>query len=70
MFTDLPVFLAGVSVKMRNDLAAVLSSHSTLHLDIEIERQFVGTPAYVYARVGNRGTAAAAGATAKAFSGP
>jgi zinc metalloprotease ZmpB len=35
-YARLPVFLAGVSVKMRKDLSAVLGAQSTLHLDIDL----------------------------------
>ena len=35
-YARLPVFEAGLTVRVRSDLSAVISSQSTLHLDIEI----------------------------------
>ena len=35
-YADLPVFEAGLAVKVRSDLSAVISAHSTLHLDVRL----------------------------------
>ncbi len=39
LYAGLPVFLAGLAVRIRKDLSSVISSQSTLHLDIEIDAQ-------------------------------
>ena len=38
-YAGLPVFLAGLAVRVHSDLSSVISSQSTLHLDIEIDAQ-------------------------------
>jgi hypothetical protein len=40
-YARIPVFLAGLSVRIRSNLSAVISSQSTLHLDIEIDPQLL-----------------------------
>ncbi|MEE9398064.1 MAG: CARDB domain-containing protein [Methylococcales bacterium] len=38
-YAGLPVFMAGLAVRICSDLSSVISSQSTLHLDIEIDTQ-------------------------------
>ncbi|MDM0001850.1 CARDB domain-containing protein [Variovorax sp. J22P240] len=38
-YAGLPVFEAGLSVKMHSDLSAVIGVHSTLHLDIQLDQK-------------------------------
>lgn len=40
-YGSLPVFEAGVAVRMRRDLSAVISAHSTLHLDLQLDAEAI-----------------------------